>query len=756
MLTVRAGETVPDAVVALWRQGTLNRIEVQPLSRSEVEALVPAALGARVDGAALDWLWRTSAGNPLFLRELVQGGIEDGGLALADGVWRWRGPRAPGPRLGELGAARLGRLDGPERAAVEVLAIGEPLELDLLAELVPRPVIVGLEQAQLLIVEGRGAHRRARLSHPLYGEVVRAEVGPLRAEEHYRSLADAAERRRSDSPVDVLALAAWRLASGGGGDPEVYLAAVRLTHAPSDPALAARLAQAAIDAGASSFEARLALGEALAWQRGQGQATAVLDSLTAMAASDRERAQAAQAQGVDLFWGRGQAEEAEALLLGVEASIEDGALVAELVQLRAAICLLGGRVAEAVVAARQAVDGPATSSTIRVVAAGVLVSGLALCGRCDQALYEARRALLLADVEPDVGDEVRTPVRLAMAFAHHRAGNLSEAATIAQEVYDQAVAVHATYYFSAAAAMLGAIAVSRGAMVDAVPSLREAVAYLRERDVGGELALALANLAEALAAAGDLDEARKALVDAEAALGPSSRAFAPDVARAGSWVAAGLGELSRARQLAADAAATAGAADQAGVELVALHDGLRLGAGPEVLDRLCRLGPAVEGPMAAAYTAHARALMADDGPGLDAAASAFEQLGACLLAAEAATQAAARHRHDGLQLRLAASRNRAAALIGSCSHPHTPILAEGEQVVALSRREREVAFLAAAGHSNREIAQRIGVSNRTVEGHLARAFAKLGVTHREDLAGAIDPGGAAGARSRPERPGAGR
>lgn len=57
----------------------------------------------------------------------------------------------------------------------------------------------------------------------------------------------------------------------------------------------------------------------------------------------------------------------------------------------------------------------------------------------------------------------------------------------------------------------------------------------------------------------------------------------------------------------------------------------------------------------------------------------------------------------------------------------------------LSPREGEVAELAAAGMSNREIATTLHLSPRTVEQHVARALQKTGVHSRQQLAGALDP-----------------
>jgi DNA-binding NarL/FixJ family response regulator len=48
VLTLRTGETPPDAVTALWKDGHLRRLELQPLSRDETTTLVEATLGGPV------------------------------------------------------------------------------------------------------------------------------------------------------------------------------------------------------------------------------------------------------------------------------------------------------------------------------------------------------------------------------------------------------------------------------------------------------------------------------------------------------------------------------------------------------------------------------------------------------------------------------------------------------------------------------------------------------------------------------------
>ena len=55
----------------------------------------------------------------------------------------------------------------------------------------------------------------------------------------------------------------------------------------------------------------------------------------------------------------------------------------------------------------------------------------------------------------------------------------------------------------------------------------------------------------------------------------------------------------------------------------------------------------------------------------------------------------------------------------------------------LTPSEQRVAELAAGGHSNKEIARTLFVTVHTVEAHLSRAYAKLGVRSRTQLAGRL-------------------
>ncbi len=115
----------------------------------------------------------------------------------------------------------------------------------------------------------------------------------------------------------------------------------------------------------------------------------------------------------------------------------------------------------------------------------------------------------------------------------------------------------------------------------------------------------------------------------------------------------------------------------AGAEAWLLHDIARVGDAASVAGRLGELAGICEGELVAAYAMHADASASGRTEGLIDAADKFESLGALLLAAEAAAEAAQALQHSGDRRASAAMSVRASTLAESCegarhAGPHDP------------------------------------------------------------------------------------
>jgi DNA-binding NarL/FixJ family response regulator len=128
---------------------------------------------------------------------------------------------------------------------------------------------------------------------------------------------------------------------------------------------------------------------------------------------------------------------------------------------------------------------------------------------------------------------------------------------------------------------------------------------------------------------------------------------------------------------------------------------------------------------------HAKALDADDPELLDDISCRFEALGFVLYAAEAAATASLAYGPRRRALALAAER-RAGVLASQCEGAITPALRRSPRN-PLSVREEEIAALAAAGMTDKDIAGNLHLSVRTVHAHLRNIYSKLGVANRREL-----------------------
>ncbi|MFI6534663.1 LuxR C-terminal-related transcriptional regulator [Nonomuraea sp. NPDC050547] len=718
LVTVRTGEPVPEPVAALWKEELVTRIELAPLTRDEVGRALTAALRGDVAAETVRHLARVSEGNMLYLRELVHAGRDIGCLAEQGGQWRWRGGLSMTTRLRELVSERIGHLDPDEREVLELVAFGEPLGTDLLVTMASAGAVERVEDRGLIVADGPGM----RLGHPLYGEVVRGRCRTLRARRRLRTLAESLEASGMRGRDDMLRAAVWRLDSGSPADPRMLLVAAHLAWGRQDPHLAARLGRAAVEAGAG-IEAVALLGQVLTILGDTGGAQEVLRRQDGPGATDAERAQHALALGVNMLWS-GDTHEAGRVFEGAADTLADPAWRQELLVYRGVVDFFTGRLDAAGRTLTRARDlAPDTARGSGHLAA--LESWVsAHSGRSARCVSVVERAMAGADAWRDRAPHALPVMLDARCAAHLFAGELADAARIAVQGTELAAPDLSVCGFGAYRARICRL---RGDVAAALRWCREDVVRLRARSP--YLGRCLAELAHSAALLGDLETARKALTEAEELAGCWNYTLQP-VLLAKAWLAAADGDLDGAVRTALSMAADC---PYLGYRMLALHDVVRMGAADLVTGSLDELAGGMEGPFAQICARHAHAAARNDPPGLRAVAAEFESLGMVLYAAEATAQEAAAYRRMGRGSAAKGAQTRAWALARRCPGVTTPALVE-LATPDLTPRQREIVQLAAAGLTNRQIADRLTLSMRTAANHLQAVYDKLGVNDRAEVA----------------------
>jgi ATP/maltotriose-dependent transcriptional regulator MalT len=281
---------------------------------------------------------------------------------------------------------------------------------------------------------------------------------------------------------------------------------------------------------------------------------------------------------------------------------------------------------------------------------------------------------------------------------------------------------------------LARVALAKGRVRTGARYAREAAVLSRGLGQPRLLLQFLVPLAETLALSGDGSAARKILDEIDGLGVPPDHLLSVNLLLAGAWTALAVGDVAAARSLLEEAASLAGRIGDAVYEAAALHDLARIGHAKRVAPRLAELAEVIEGVLAPARAAHAAALAQGDADDMETVSNVFEAMGANLLAAEAAADAAVLWRAAGEPRKAAAAERRAHVLADRCEGARTPALTAVTARATLSARELEIARLAAAGVPNKEIAARLHLSLHTVQNRLHAAYERLGVQGRAELA----------------------
>jgi DNA-binding NarL/FixJ family response regulator len=735
LLTVRSHEPAPDAIIRLWRDRHLDRVDLQPLSAQEVELLIDELLGAPSHAQAYDWVHRLAGGNPLFVTELVTEARRSGRLELREARWHLTDVGAPLERLHDLLGAHIGSLTDPARTALELLAVGAPMPLALVEDLLPGPGLEELERSRLAVVTD-DPHQGplVDVAHPLYGELVRDGLPETAARRIRRELAGALARHGTDGPVERLRIARLLLESGQV-DEERFLEASSIALHRGAPDLARRFAEAL----PPSLPAALGVASGL--------------------------------------FGAGRFAEMDAVLAPFEeaAAAADATLAGAYVEARVKGMLRGpgdqpDRAQELITRAERWHDGADWRALIAT-------------GRCWTAVFDRAYATAYALVEPSladpsVGPERRLKLLLAYALALTRLARVDDYRALMVQVGQLTSELGAPGFEnvmqtvrmdgSLCAAgrdlagvrrrtldgleraqqrgeplehigllyVLAHIEHVQGHHADARVVFQRAIDLLKDADAWNLRPMAHVMLSITLSYLGEEGLARRALAYSERAAAEMpgvSHWLAPDMGRARAMLEMAAGHESAAREQLLENAATCG--DDVIIASEALHLALLLGADADgCAAGLETLARNAQDDSIHLWTRHARAVADKDPSAQLAAAEAFEAAGLDLDAAQAASLAAAAFQAGGSKDGASRASTLAARCADRCPGVQVPALAARLEAPELTPREREIAVLAARGESNPAIAKALTLSVRTVETYVLRVYRKLGVNNRSGLA----------------------
>ncbi len=734
--TLRTGTAVPQAVTELWKDGHLKRLDLRPLSRRKCAALLATALGSPVADNTAARMWELTRGNILFMHALVRQEWQAERLVLADGEWTWSGPITVSPTLAELVDIYIGEAPEPVLEVLDLLAVAEPLELDILAAIADPHAIEDAERRELIEVSKGSAADLVRMGHPLYGETRRSRMGLMRAR---RLGARVAETMRSGSTVaDPIQLALLWLESDLPGDPEVHHRGAAAAFRRLDTALSERLAEAAIRAGAGA-EAHVLHARTLSMLGRGEEAEQILSELPAGEEKGDAWVAATTLRAINLLLTRGQPEQSwvviEDALTGMSEPVQK-----ELLAFRALQLAMAARPAD-VAGLLDSIDKDRLTAASRINLNFGTTIAMGELGRLEQATQTAEDDLVLAADSP-----VNAFQAVSLALMHVDAlatnGYIAEAMTLSERMVGQWTDLP-DISRTMAEGVIGVAAVAHGDLLTALQHLKAAITTKQSRRGKGSLPFLsigswmLIAYAEALARAGDIGLAAATLRDMQRDRHPSFRFLEPNSMLAAAWLAAARGHMTEAISLVREATNFARTHGQHSREVLCLQHAIQFGDSEDPGGRLSELAALVDSPRAHLAARWAAALAGHDGKALLAVSDGLEQIGDLIGAADAAAHAAGAFRRENLRGSKLAAARRALQLINRCGAT-TPATREVDAPLPLSNREREIAAFVRDGMSNKDIAETLVMSVRTVEGHIYRACNKLGLASRGELAESLE------------------
>lgn len=752
LVTYRTGEPCPDAVIALWKDLGIERLEVGPFSRAETTEFIRVSLDVDLPSPTLEHLGRLSGNRPLTLRELLRPAADGGVMVATDGVWTIPSEITVPPTLRDLLRAHLDGLGPLATDLVASLALCEPLPVKVCEGLVGADVMHAAATSGLVrfthrtedvhggwIFDAHPGHRvtEVRLDHPLIGDVALAGLSQTVIA---RLLSDAASMMllESDDDCDRLRSTHWRLQAGASLDPTELVTAARHHFRAGNYGRCVDLGRTAWELE-NTFEAGLLLGFSLGRSGCFTEADELLAEVVDLAADPGELTMATITRAEIIQQGLGDARRAVALCLDAEARIADPTRRAELAAYRAIAVVQAGRFTEVIDMLELFLDPTTVGERAFVTAAYPAGVALARAGRSEDATTLALTALPLHEALWDrEWFQTEPGVHHVTTFtALIGSGHFDEAEGLLEAARDATRNAEPPYAHAWMCLLSGQVALHQGRCMDAIGHCRLAVDIFTRSKVAGPIAWGQAALAAAYALHGDFDAARTSLDHFDHL--PES-GFATSIAdEARGRVQAGTGDLVAARDTLTAAAENARLrGDKVGMIRLALALS-EYGCHDTALDVAADAAADYQGDLAMLTLAVLEALSGSGDPvDLENLAEECRSRGLHLLATEVWISTASAYRRAGNGRRAARAISRAGTASLLTQGARTPITEGLLASPTLTAREREVAGLAAAGVPSKTISSRLGINVRTVDNHLGNVYRKLGIGGRRELEDALD------------------
>ena len=735
----RESSHLPEDLVWLVKDQLLSEIRLNYFNRAEVGELITKATETPVSESALTALFKASNGVPLVLQALFREQVSNGSLSLRRGVWVVSGPlnMESTSLMAEILSSRLARESPAVRLGIE--------KMSLLGR-APLPVVLAvLGQEGLSVLEARGfleisaeERHQSYLSEPYIGDIVRGWLSPERMSELFEEIA-ATLGLELDSldAYETMSLAAWTLDAGLVLNPQFGLAAAERAIHNFDPLLALRCT-AQIPAQhhlhVSAVQLRSAAYKMMAdYGRAVEELQAVPASVVASLGIAGYGSWVLSLTGA-LLWVPGGYQRIPGILADARLRLESEKSLSTHADIRSARASIRLAYFEHQVHCgefAQIVDELSEAShdddaDFALNCSCLLVPTLAVLGRELEAIslgWHVQREVEARGVSVQFLEYCWDGLSNALIWS----GRWLECVDLLRQVLEGAPQPF-QYGGGLTELKLGLAYTYAGRGAEAVSVLMAATAQLEVRGSCNNLGLAYSALAFAYAQDGNEEEAVNSLALAETVDGPT--------VWSNSAMAKFLG-LMTLRWLDHDSA-KGSLHDSALLDIekhrfatasMSLFGGTIHGSDKDYA-LLEEVSLRRQGPMAKVNSLLAKSWREHDAATALEAASLAQELKLDAVESRCAVLALDFASENGLKALALDARRRIERIKAKLAK--LPVLPQAEGV-RLTHRELQVARLAKRGLGNRAIADRIGVSVRTVEGHLYQVYIKLGITTRLEL-----------------------